>query len=185
MITILILAGCFHFPRCISLTNVYRCVPTGGHSNAHNKPHRDNRNKLWDVPTIQGCNRSGSGSGGMAAEAATAGSSGAAAGTAGHKLLRGRAGHTHGLTMACRDDRRQAWKTCARQQVQAGRGQVSCAPGCVWACASVGKETRVSAGCCRFREEGQRRQKSKTLIMLRWQQEFFSWRPPFERRVFR
>ena len=145
MITILILAGCFHFPRCISLTNVYRCVPTGGHNNAHNKLHRDNRNKLRDDPTIQGCNHSGNG--GTVAEAATAGSSGAAAGKALRRLLCGKDEHAHGLTMACRDDRKQAWKTCVRQQAQADRGKVSYAPGCVWAYSSFVKETRVSAGC--------------------------------------
>ena len=129
----------------LSFIFVYRYVRPGGHCNAHTKLHRDNRNKLRDAPTIQNCNRSGTG--GLVKEAAAAGSSSATAGKALRRLLRGRDGHAHRLTMACRDDRRQTWKTCARQQVQAGRGQVSCAPGCVWACASVGKEIRVSAGC--------------------------------------
>ena len=145
MINILILAGCFHFPRCISLTIVYRCVRPGGHSNAHTRLHKDNRNKPWDAPTIQSCIHSGTG--GSAAEAAAAGSSGAAAGKALRRLLRGKDEHAHGLTMACRDDSCWAWKTCVRQQAQADRGKVSYAPGCVWAYSSFVKETRVSAGC--------------------------------------
>ena len=145
MINILILAGCFHFPRCISLTNVYRCVPTGGHNNAHNKLHRDNRNKLRDAPTIQNCNRSGTG--GLVKEAAAAGSSGAMAGKALRRLLCGKDEHAHGLVTVCHDDSCWAWKTCVRQQVQADRGKVSYAPGCVWVYSSFVKETRVSAGC--------------------------------------
>ena len=123
----------------------YRCVPPGGRSNAHNKLHRDNRNRLRDAPTIQNCNHSGTG--GLAKEAAMGGSSGATAGKALRRLLCGKDEHAHGLTMACRGDSRWEWKTYIRQWVQTGRGQVSCAPGCVWAYSSFVKETRVSAGC--------------------------------------
>lgn len=158
------------------LITVYRCVLPGGHNNAHTRLHRDTRNKPWDAPTIQGCNHKDSShnscdTGGLAAAKAV------------HRLLRGKDVHAHGLTTACYDDSRWAWKTCARRQGRTGRGQVSCGHGYVWACVSVGKETHVSVGCRRFREAGQQMRKSKMLITLRWQQEFFSWCPPFKWRI--
>lgn len=77
-------------------------------------------------PAIQGCTHSGTGR-----PAAAAGNSGTTAGKAVRRLLRGKDERAHGLTMASHYDSRLAWKTCVHQQVQADRGKVSYAPGCV------------------------------------------------------